>query len=230
MSYLLHYAPDNASLIPRLALEHRGLPYETRLVRRDQRAQEAPAYRRLNPLGQIPVLETAEGPIFETAAILLYLADRHGGLGPGPAEAGRGDLLKWLFFLSNSVHAAERMLFYPEKYIAAEALAALRAGMAAHLGRQFALLEAEARQSPLLRGEAPTLLGFYAAALLRWPALYPRDADRGWFRLSDLPALRDLCLAIEALPATAALQSAEGLGRTPFSNPQPPQPPEGSAL
>ena len=58
MNYRLHYAPDNASLIIRLALEEIGVPYETVLVDRRSRAQDTTAYRALNPAGLIPVLET----------------------------------------------------------------------------------------------------------------------------------------------------------------------------
>ena len=78
----LHYAPDNASLCIRLALEELGLPYETVLVNRATHAQRSPAYLALNPNGLIPVLETPDGPLFETGAILLWLADTHGGLRP----------------------------------------------------------------------------------------------------------------------------------------------------
>ncbi|NBT31105.1 MAG: glutathione S-transferase, partial [Rhodobacteraceae bacterium] len=78
----LHYAPDNASLCVRLALTEMGLPFETILVDRRARGQKAPAYLRLNPNGLIPTLETPDGPIYETAAILLWLADRQGDLFP----------------------------------------------------------------------------------------------------------------------------------------------------
>ena len=80
--YRLHYAPDNASLIIRLALEELGQAYETTLVNRQAQVQRSAAYRALNPNGLIPVLETPDGPMFETAAILLWLADRHGALAP----------------------------------------------------------------------------------------------------------------------------------------------------
>lgn len=48
-TYTLHYAPDNASLIIRLALEEIGVPYDTVLVDRAAQAQTLPAYRALNP-------------------------------------------------------------------------------------------------------------------------------------------------------------------------------------
>ena len=61
MTYLLHFAPDNASLCIRLALEELRLPYQTALVDRDINAQRSPAYLALNPNGLIPVLETPHG-------------------------------------------------------------------------------------------------------------------------------------------------------------------------
>ncbi|MGC1495059.1 MAG: glutathione S-transferase family protein [Sulfitobacter sp.] len=230
MTYVLHYAPDNASLIIRLALEHRGLEYRCELVDRASAAQSKPAYRALNPNGLIPVLETPKGPIFETGAILLWLADTHAGLGPAPDDPARGDFLKVLFFVSNTIHPALRMLFYPEKYIAAEQANALRLGLQTHLKTAFATLNDIAEAKPdWLGGAHPTILDFYTAAVLRWPVLYPSDQDRTWFALSDYPALHRICTRLETLPCVHALQSAEGLGETPFTAPKHPNPPEGSA-
>ena len=86
--YVLHYAPDNASLIVRLALEEAGLPYRSALVDRAARAQDSAAYRALNPTGLIPTLATPQGPISETAAILLWLSEAHpeAGLAPRPGS------------------------------------------------------------------------------------------------------------------------------------------------
>ena len=230
MTYVLHYAPDNASLIIRMALDHRGLPYRTKLVDRASQQQSSAAYRNINPNGLIPTLETPQGPLFETGAILLWLADTHGGLGPGPGDPTRGTFLKWLFYVSNTLHPALRMLFYPEKYIDADHIDALRAGLQAQLKQGFATLDAfAAQQSNWLSGPEPGALDFYAAGLLRWPALYPSNANRDWFALAGYPALMDLCTRIETLPCTRTLQKAEGLGDTPFTAPRRPTPPEGCA-
>lgn len=230
MTYVLHYAPDNASLIIRMALTQRGLPFRTALVDRASAAQTKPAYRALNPNGLIPVLETPHGPLFETGAILLWLADTHGGLGPAPDDPARGDFLKWLFFVANTVHPSLRMSFYPHKYIDVEYTAALRSGVQSHLRQSFATLDGVAARNPAWFGaDDPTVLDFYTAAVLRWCALYPRDAERSWFDLTHYPALARLCAHVQSLPCTDALQSAEGLGDTPFTTPQYPTPPEGSA-
>ncbi|MGJ5621339.1 glutathione S-transferase family protein [Sulfitobacter sp. MF3-043] len=230
MTYVLHYAPDNASLIVRLALDHLGLAYRTALVDRACAAQTKPAYRTLNPNGLIPVLETPHGPLFETGAILLWLADTYGGLGPAPDAPERGDFLKWLFFVSNTIHPALRMLFYPEKYIAADHADALRHGLQQQLHTSFDTLNKVAASQPQwLNAAQPTALDFYIAGVARWPALYPDKQDRSWFTLSNYPALHRLCAHLETLPCTQALQRAEGLGDTPFTAPSYPNPPEGSA-
>ncbi|UWR21429.1 glutathione S-transferase family protein [Sulfitobacter sp. S190] len=229
MTYLLHYAPDNASLIIRLALEHRGVAYTTALVDRSARAQETAEYRKINPTGLIPALETPQGTLFETGAILLWLADRHGGLGPAPHDAARGDFLKWFFFAANTVHPVLRMMFYPEKYTQGSA-AGLRAGLVVQLKSGFAHLDAVAAGGEQwFGGESPTALDFYVACMLRWCALYPDDYDRGWFDLRATPALADLCQRLEQLPCVHRLQAAEDLGPTPFTRPRRATPPTGSA-
>lgn len=219
---VLHYAPDNASLIVRLALEELGLGYETVLVDRAARGQKTAAYRALNPRGQIPVLVSEAGPIFETAAILLWLAERAGALAPAPGDPARGPFLSWLFALSNGMQAEMRRMFYPESRGAARAAAARVAEMLDHL-------EALAgRETGWFGAEAPSLLDLYLAPLLRWCALYP-VGDTGWFRLARWPRLAALAARIETRPAARRAALAEGLGPTPFSAPRLPDPPQGSA-
>jgi glutathione S-transferase len=230
MTYILHYAPDNASLIVRLALESRSLPYRTQLVDRTVQGQRAPGYLALNPNGLIPVLETPQGPLFETGAILLWLGDTHGGLGPAPQEAGRGDYLKWLFFVANTLHPALRMMFYPQKFIAPDHTDALREGLHLRITDVLSQLERVAATRPKWLGAvAPTGLDFYIAACLRWCALYPADTARDWFDLAATPALAQMCAHLQTLPCTAALQAAEGLGTAPFTAPAYPDPAYGSA-
>lgn len=228
--FCLHYAPDNASVVIRLALEELGLSYDTALVDRSRRGQDSAAYRALNPNGLIPVLETPDGPMFETAAILLWLADTQGRLAPAPQDPDRAGFLKWLFFASNTVHADLRMLFYPEKYIGPDAdmHSALRQQLTARLVIHLDSLNAAAG-TDWLGAEQPSILDFYIACLLRWMALYPADYDRRWFALPRYPALHAICERLENRASTHAAIIAEGLGPRPFTAPVYANPPEGSA-
>lgn len=229
MTYVLHYAPDNASLVVRLVLEELRLPYRTALVDRSVSAQSGADYKRLNPVGRIPALETPDGPMFETAAICLWLADRNRArirLSPDPIDPARAPFLSWLFFLSNTVHAEMRCLFYPSLIAGPDpehqdiARQQIRTSLTAH----FDLLNSRYSSADL------TIFDLYLAVLLRWPALYPVAADRSWFDLARWPNLDALARRIEMRESAQAAIRAEGLGPTPFSSPNPATPPEGSAL
>jgi glutathione S-transferase len=225
--YVLHYAPDNASLVIRLVLDGAGIPYRTRLVDRARREQDGPAYRALNPTGLIPTLETPQGPLSETAAVLLWLTDTH-HLGPAAGDPDRLPFLKWLFFLSNTAHADLRMIFYPHQYAPADRFAAHAEITAARMLRHFGLVDAAAGRHPNLFAPAKPL-GAYAITLARWAALYPPDGP-AWFDLADFPALLALARAQEARVETPVIARAEGLGTHPFTRPEQPDPPEGSVL
>lgn len=87
-----------------IALEELGLPYELRHVRLDRDENLLPEFLQLNPHGRIPVLvDCGQGiTLFESAAILLYLADKSGRLLP-VEKAGRWQAITWLLFHASSV-------------------------------------------------------------------------------------------------------------------------------
>lgn len=237
MTYVLHYAPDNASLIVRLVLEELGVPYRTTLVDRAARQQDSAGYQAINPTRLIPALETPDGTIFETAAILLWLADTHGGMAPAPNAPERAEFLRTLFFISNTLHAQMRMTFYPWKYVGAdpEAQAKLRTHLQSlsttdmTIPNGLGLLDERYRFRSDDPGESPSVIDYYVGALLRWCSLYPIGAN-SWFDLQRYPALMAVVERLETRPALQIAAQAEGLGPTPFSAPQHPTPPEGSAL
>lgn len=242
--YILHYAPDNASLIIRLALDELGLPYTTALVDRAAMAQRTPKYLALNPHGLIPVLETPEGAIFETGAILLWLCETHDTpiagngctpLAPPPKSPARADFLKWLFFTSNTLHAHLRMLFYPEKYTASnsdkttDAQIALRAQIQQNLiGHLTSLDDLAATRPTWFCGDAISVLDIYVAVCLRWMALYPKG-DTVWFTLSNFAHLHALAARIETRHSMQIAMRDECLGATPITNPSYATPTIGSA-
>ncbi len=228
----LHYAPDNASLIVRLVLEELGIAYDTCLVDRAAHGQNSAAFRAFNPVGKVPALETPDGPMFETGAIILWLADKQGALAPSLDSPDRGAFLKWLFFLSNNLHVRLQTMFYPAQYVgpAPEAQRALIVQARTSVLSGLDLLNVEAaRGLSWLNAPSPSVLDFYLVAMLRWMALYPRG-DTGWFELAQWPSLFELAKRIDSRACTTALCIAEGMQPAPFSNPSPPNPPEGSAL
>ena len=86
-----------------IALEETGLPYEPHLVRFDANDQLSPEFMSLNPNNKIPAIIDPNGPggrplpLFESGAILVYIAGKTGQLMPRD-DAGRYETLQWLMF------------------------------------------------------------------------------------------------------------------------------------
>jgi len=78
----------------RWALEEVGQPYDVHLV--SFAAMKEPAYRALQPFGQIPVYIEGDLVLFESGSIILHIAERHGGLLPSD-ENGRARAITWMF-------------------------------------------------------------------------------------------------------------------------------------
>ena len=86
-----------------IMLEETGLPYEPHLVDIGKNESRTPEFLSLNPNGKIPAIVDPDGPggaplgLFESGAILLYLAEKTGKLLPSDA-ARRYETIQWVFF------------------------------------------------------------------------------------------------------------------------------------
>jgi glutathione S-transferase len=181
---------------------------------------------RFNPQGLLPVLVDPgqDEPLFETAAILLHLADTHQALQPPPAARGR--LLKWLFFLSNTLHADLRALFYSERYVATDsAIAALRNALHRRVTEHCALLEAEMvrHQGPYVLGAHIGVCDFYLAACIRWAQLYPHGDALPSAQLARYPRLMAMLRTLEQRPSVQKAYALEGMDGSVFTAPNYPR-------
>lgn len=226
MPVRLHWSPDSANLVIRIALEMLDLPFEAVRLNRGQGDHKTAAYLAKNPQGLIPVLEDDELVLFETGAILWHLAEKTGQLGPnGPLMSdptARSTALKWVFFISNTVHSDLRIAFYPDRYV--EDTEALRTGISRRVHAHFDLIESNLNDG--LIGAAVSVPDIYIAVCARWAQVFPRGASLIG-DLSSWPKLFDLCRRIETDPATLRAFTAESIpGDRPLTAPLPPDLPE----
>jgi glutathione S-transferase len=142
----LHHSPMACSLASRMALQEADIPHEIVLVHTTRGETRSEAYRRINPRGQVPALETPEGVLTESTAILPYIADLapDKALMPPPHSFERAQAQMWLSHLSSTVHAAYGGLLNPDvaatrEVFHARLVTALQ-GIDAHLeGREYML-------------------------------------------------------------------------------------------
>jgi glutathione S-transferase len=217
----LHWSPDSANLVVRIALEELGLAYEAIRVDRAAGEHRSPGYLGLNPQGLIPVLEDGDLVLFETGAILLHLADRTGRLGPDgpPADdpSSRAAFLRWLFWVSNTLHADLRVAFYTARYVGEATIPELRAGLSRRIASHVALVDGAMQSGNWPAGPAPLLTDIYLATCLRWARIYPTGAPA----MPDAPGGRvgRLLAAMGERPAIARALAAEGIASPDFLAP-----------
>ena len=105
-----------------IALEELGLPYSLRVLELSANEQKEPWFLAINPNGRIPaIVDHDEGDfaVFESGAILIYLAEKTGRLMPHDAK-GRSRVLQWLMFQMGGIgpmmgQANVFYRYFPEK-------------------------------------------------------------------------------------------------------------------
>ena len=86
-----------------LCLEEMGLPYELVPVDTRKGEQHTPAFLAVNPNAKLPAIVDGDATVFDSNAILLYLAETTGKFLPGKSPAERGELLSWLMFVASGI-------------------------------------------------------------------------------------------------------------------------------
>ncbi len=100
-----------------IMLEELGLPHQVHGVDLGAGEQNTPEFRAINPNGKIPALVDSEGPdgapvtVFESGAILVYLAEKTGKLMPRDAQ-GKSRVMQWLMFQMSAVGPMMGQLFH----------------------------------------------------------------------------------------------------------------------
>src|SRR5579872_6422575 len=119
--YLIYGAPGSGSVPIEAALTLIGAPYD--VIGDDVVRPVAcnPAANAVNPLHQVPVLGLPGGEVMtESAAILIYLADRHpqARLAPAPGDPGRAAFLRWMTYVSTAIYSLAWIRADPMRLVA----------------------------------------------------------------------------------------------------------------
>ncbi|MFQ5513188.1 MAG: glutathione S-transferase family protein [Myxococcota bacterium] len=177
-----------------ITLEELGLPYRVRPIQLDRGEQREPWFLALNPNGRIPVIQDGEAEdftVFESGAILIYLAEKAGRLLPAEPRA-RSEVLQWLMFQMGGVgpmqgqahvffrYARERIEYAIDRYHKETA-------------RLYGVLDKRLADREFLAGE------YSIADIATWPWV----RLHGWAGVSidELPHLQRWLETVEKRPA-----------------------------
>jgi GSH-dependent disulfide-bond oxidoreductase len=178
-----------------LFLEEAALPYEPMPVDTRKGEQHAPALTALNPNAKVPVIVDGDVTVFDSNAILLYLAEKTGQFLPEATPAARGEMLSWLMFIASGIGPFSGQAVHFKHY-APEKIAYAIHRYDFEAWRHWNILDARLAQRTYLLGERYTLVDM---ALWGWARAVPFVlGDDAWGRLPHVKRLFD---AISARPA-----------------------------
>ncbi|MGR4862511.1 glutathione S-transferase family protein [Caulobacter sp. LARHSG274] len=171
--FTLFGAVGSGSVPVEAAMTLIGLPYQVV----EAPTWEGPAQQAkvagVNPLRQIPALVTPDGEtITESAAILIWLADRYpqAGLAPAPDSPLRAQYLRWMVFVPAAIYSLFWVRDDPSRLGGPDldAQARIKAATADRIADCWGMMESQLTPGRYLLGDDLTVLDLYVAVVSRW--------------------------------------------------------------
>jgi GST-like protein len=199
IKFYYHPSPNPAKVA--LLLEEEGLPYEIVPVDTRKGEQFAPAYLAINPNAKTPALVDGDAVLFDSNAILLYLAEKSGRFLPGNSPAARAQLLSWLMFVASGIgpYSGQAVHF---KHFAPEPKDYALNRYQFEAERHWGIINDKLKSAPYMLGERYTIIDM---AVWGWARALPfMLGDRVWEKLTHVKRLLDeINLRPAAVRATA---------------------------
>jgi GSH-dependent disulfide-bond oxidoreductase len=200
IKFYYHPSPNPAKVA--LFLEEAGLPYELMPVDTRKGEQFKPDFLKINPNAKTPAITDGDATVFDSNAILLYLAEKTGKFLPENTQAQRGQMLSWLMFVATGIgpysgqavhfkhHAPEKLPYAINRYMH-------------EAERHWSIIDAQLAKHRYMLGDAYTIVDM---AVWGWARAVPFIfGDDAWTKFPHLKRLMD------ELNARPAAQRAEAL-------------------
>ncbi len=186
-----------------LFLEEAGLPYEPVPVDTRRGQQFDPAYLAVNPNAKVPAIVDGGTTVFDSNAILLYLAEKTGKFLPENTPAARGEMLSWLMFVATGIGPYSGQAVHFTRY-APEKIPYAQKRYLYESGRHFGLLDARLVTRPYIAGDRYTIVDMDAWG---WARMVPFIfGDGGWDKFPNLKRHHDEISARPAAQRAVALK------------------------
>ncbi|MBI4273704.1 MAG: glutathione S-transferase N-terminal domain-containing protein [Rhizobiales bacterium] len=180
-----------------LFLEEAGLPYEPIAVDTRKGDQHKPDYLAINPNAKVPAIVDGDVTVFDSNAILLYLAEKTGKFLTENTPKARAELLSWLMFVATGVgpYSGQSVHF---RHYAPEKLAYVINRYAFEAQRHYGILDARLGKRRYMLGDTYTIVDM---DVWGWARLIPTVlGEEFWAKFPNLKRLVD---EITARPAAA---------------------------
>jgi GSH-dependent disulfide-bond oxidoreductase len=180
-----------------LCLEEMELPYELMPIDTRKGEQHEPAFLAINPNAKLPAIVDGDATVFDSNAILLYLAEKTGKFLPASTPKARGELLSWLMFVASGIgpYSGQAVHF---KNVAPEPKDYALNRYTFEAQRHWNILNTRLGQHRFMLGDTYTVVDM---AVWGWSRLIPNVL--GADAMKELPNLQRHLSEISARPAAA---------------------------
>jgi GST-like protein len=186
-----------------LLLEELGLPYETVPVDMRKGEQHHPDYVAINPNAKVPALADGDTTLFDSNAILLYLAEKSGRFLPAATGPDRAQVLSWLMFVATGIGPYSGQAVYFRNFAPEPNPAALnRYDFEAE--RHWGILDRRLADRSWLVGDSYTIADM---AMWGWARMLPNIFGGGDAAFARFPHVHRLLQEISARPAGVAAEA-----------------------
>ena len=199
IQFYYHPSPNPAKVA--LFLEESGLPYEVVPVDTRRGEQFTPEFLAINPNAKTPAIVDGDATVFDSNAILLYLAEKTGQFLPGNAPAERGALLSWLMFVATGIgpYSGQAVHF---KHFAPEPKEYAVNRYMFEAERHWGIIDARLAEHRYMLGDAYTIADM---AVWGWARAVPFILGEGaWTKFPNVKRLLD---EVSARPAAARAEA-----------------------
>jgi GSH-dependent disulfide-bond oxidoreductase len=186
-----------------LFLEEAGIPYEAIPVDTRKGEQHTAAYLAVNPNAKVPAIVDGDVTVFDSNAILLYLAEKTGKFLPPKGDKLRGELLSWLMFVATGVgpYSGQSVHF---RHYAPEKLDYAVNRYAFEAQRHYGILNARLAGRSYIVGDTYTIVDM---DVWGWARMIPTVlGEAHWAKFPNLKRLVDEISARPAAQRAAALK------------------------
>ncbi len=184
-------------------LEEAGVPYEPMPVDTRKGDQFKPEFLKVNPNGKVPAIVDGDVTVFDSTAILLYLAEKTGKFGAANTPAAKAEMLSWMMFVATGVgpfsgQAVHFKHFAPEKVPYANDRYQYEAM------RHFEILDKRLATRKFVVGDS---FGIVDMALWGWSRMIPFIlGDEAWAKLPNVKRHHDETMARPSAAKAVALK------------------------
>ncbi|MEO1193052.1 MAG: glutathione S-transferase family protein [Pseudomonadota bacterium] len=201
-SYTLFWGKGSGAFPVAVMLEAAGVAFEEREVYFSDDKLTNAELQAVNPRGQVPALVLPDGQVMtESAAICLYLGDRHSesGLLPAMEEPARVAIQRWLVFAATQLYEDILRIYYTDRYTTdPKGIEGVKASAVAALDAHAGLVQEAMQGRPFFLGDRMTILDVYLAAIATW---HPRRGQDG----QRFAIFKELAEAVSADPRVASI-------------------------